>query len=206
MTYKNNLHFGGVLYLDGWFWANPVCTFKDNIYDSCRITDWSFTPPVTGNNAYINTTFRLSSTNANDVVLSSLSYQTGPLGKYYQPTNSALINVGSQNATNAGLYHYTTLTNQVKETNTVVDIGFHYVALNSSGLPFDGDSDGLPDYFEDVNGNGSVDTGERSWLSADTDGDGVSDYWEWLLGRNPLITGTTNSASQTKLVTYTPLR
>jgi hypothetical protein len=44
-----------------------------------------------------------------------------------------------------------------------VDIGPHYVALNTSGNPQDTDSDGLPDYFEDWNGNGSVDSGETDW-------------------------------------------
>jgi hypothetical protein len=46
-----------------------------------------------------------------------------------------------------------------------VDIGLHYVAVNSSGEPIDTDGDGLPDYFEDANGNGSADSGETDWQS-----------------------------------------
>jgi KDO2-lipid IV(A) lauroyltransferase len=49
----------------------------------------------------------------------------------------------------------------------------------------DADADGLPDYREDTNGNGTYDAGAdlSDFNSADTDGDGVSDYLEWLQGR-----------------------
>ena len=83
------------------------------------------------------------------------------------PASSPLINAGSMNATNAGLYHYTTTTNQVKETNSVVDIGFHYVAVNGSVEPEDTDSDGTPDYLEDADGDGATDSGETDPNDAD---------------------------------------
>src|SRR5439155_543308 len=108
------------------------------------------------------------------VVLTNFTYAVGPLGSYYQLSTN-LLNKGSRNATNAGLYHFTCSTNQVKETNSTVDIGFHDVALNTNNLPVDTDGEGLPDYFEDKNGNGFKDTGETDWLNADTDGDGLSD-------------------------------
>ena len=66
----------------------------------------------------------------------------------------------------AGLYHYTTQTSQAKETTSVVDIGYHYVAVDANGNPIDTDVDGVPDYMEDRNGNGSVDSGETDWQSA----------------------------------------
>jgi hypothetical protein len=90
----------------------------------------------------------------------------GPLGNFYQPTNSPLINAGSQNAADAGLFHFTITTNQVKETNSQVDIGFHYVATTANGIPLDTDGDGSPDYAEDLNGNGSLNSGETSWTNA----------------------------------------
>src|SRR6185503_9840970 len=91
---------------------------------------------------------------------------TGTLGNYYQ-TSTNLFNMGSvTNAALRGLYHYTTQTNQVKEANTALDIGFHYVATDGSGNPLDYDGDGLPDYYEDRDGDGSVDSGETDWQSA----------------------------------------
>ena len=37
------------------------------------------------------------------------------------------------------LYGYTSQTNQVKETNSVVDIGFPHVAIDANGNPTDAD-------------------------------------------------------------------
>ena len=95
------------------------------------------------------------------------THQTSYLGNYYYPTNdgmlSTLIDAGSRWATNAGLYQFTTTTNQVKEGATMVDIGFHYVAVDSNGNPIDTNGDGIPDYLSDSNGNGSVDSGEIGW-------------------------------------------
>jgi len=101
----------------------------------------------------------------------------GPLGEFYYPSTGAstsltnLIDAGSvTNAALAGLYHYTTQTSQTKEANTALDIGFHYVALDGNGNPLDYDGDGLPDYFEDRNGNGAYDSssGETDWQSSNS--------------------------------------
>lgn len=148
-----------------------VVTWKvfDNLLD--KSTNYLNSSPylVHSNNAfYFSTNFyQVYPITAQEKVLGSLTYETGPLGAYYQPTNSPLINTGSvQNAGLAGLWHFTTLTNQVKETNSWLDIGFHYVAVNpSTGLPLDVDGDGLPDYFEDRNGNGQIDSGESDWTT-----------------------------------------
>jgi hypothetical protein len=37
------------------------------------------------------------------------------------------------------------------------------VAVGANGLPLDSNGDGIPDYLEDVNGNGVVDSGEINW-------------------------------------------
>jgi hypothetical protein len=135
----------------------------NNVFDTCLLG-----APATcsnGDNAYINSTNRISPTNVNDIVsTNALGYQSGTLGDFYQPTNSPLINAGSvTNAALAGFYHYTTTTNQVKEANTPLDIGFHYVATDTNGIPIDTNGDGVPDYLEDANGNGQVDSGEIGW-------------------------------------------
>ena len=76
-----------------------------------------------------------------------------------------------------------------------------------NGLPIDTDSDVIPDYQEDANGNGAFDSGETNWQASDSDGDGVSDGLELLLGRNPLVAGTTNDFDGSlNLRVFTPLR
>jgi len=145
------------------------------------------------------------------LTLTNVAFELGPLGRFYLPTNSTshspLFNSGSAAANTLGFYHYTTVTNQTRELTSTVDLGFHSVAVNSSGQPIDTDADGLADYFEDTDGDGTVDTGESSWMVVDTDGDGVSDYLEVLLGRNPTVAGTTNDVNSViNLRLYTPLK
>jgi hypothetical protein len=81
-----------------------------------------------------------------------------------------LINAGSCTANIAGLYQFTVITNmvnglEIKETNSIVDLGYHYVAVNSNGIPISTPGDGIPDYLADANGNGIVDPGEISWTN-----------------------------------------
>jgi hypothetical protein len=162
---RNNLFRYRVLHLTG----DTTWTIRDNLFDSLSsLTDNGF-PVENSYNGYFNTAWGLSG-GSNNTNLTSLSYQVGALGNYYQPTNSVLINLGSQNATNAGLYHWCVTTNSVKETNSVVDIGLHYVAVDASGQPQDTDSDGIPDYLEDANGNGAVDSGETDWQNVGDSG------------------------------------
>ncbi|MDH7501953.1 MAG: hypothetical protein QHJ82_04455 [Verrucomicrobiota bacterium] len=75
----------------------------------------------------------------------------------------------------AGLYHHTVRPDQIKEENSTVDIGFHYVAADAGGVASDRDGDGLPDCFEDRNGNGQTDFGETSWMKSDTRTGGPGD-------------------------------
>jgi hypothetical protein len=153
-------------YLDGF---NNLWEIYDNLFDGATIS-----LSGTGTTNYINHAyngFTAGTSNpfgSGNITGLQPDYQSGPLGNYYYPTNGTnlfmLINAGIQTADLAGLYHYTTTTNQVKETNSVVDIGFHYVAVNTNGLPFDTDGDTRPDYLEDVNGNGNGSDDPTSWL------------------------------------------
>ena len=191
--------------------STTTWTFKDNLFDGS--TNYMEGTITHNYNGYTTNVTRLTPTGANDVVLTvtNLTYEKGWLGRFYVPTNvtshSPIFNTGSLNATNAGLYHYTMLTNQTRELTTTNDLGFHYVAVNSSGVPIDTDGDGLANYLEDVNGNGLVDSGELSWQSTDTDGDGVNDYVEFMIGRSGTVSGTTNDVSNAvKLLLFTPLK
>ena len=62
---------------------------------------------------------------------------SGWLGNFYLPTNSPLINASALSAADLGLFHFTTQTNQTKEGSTLLDIGYHYVAVDSNGKPID---------------------------------------------------------------------
>jgi hypothetical protein len=145
---------------------------KDNLFDTVSLSGGSFgqgqtNQVVNSNNGYFNTSqFQGAGYNQ---TLTTADYQTGPLGAFYYPTNGAsggltnLINAGSRTADLAGLYHYTTSIGLTKETNSIVDIGYHYVATDANGNPLDFDGDGIPDYLEDYNGNGVFDSGETDW-------------------------------------------
>src|SRR5581483_1821589 len=193
--------------------------FYDNLFDhvALSVSGSSAQPDLfnwmdyvlSSHNGYVSTT-TITGSAGSDKTPTTADYQVGPLGNYYYPTNggnlSQLIDTGSRSAASAQLYHFTTTTNQVKEGSSTVDIGFHYVAL-SQGQPVDTDGDGLADYFEDTNGNGSYATGDLSnWQSADTDGDGVNDYIEWIEGRNPRVAGTTGDSGVINLRLHTPFK
>lgn len=128
----------------------------------------SFTLSVTSTNcdynAFLQGSNRLPAIGSHDVIVTnSFNWQSSWSGNLYLPPDSPLINHGNTTADQLGMYHFTTQTNQVKETNSIVDIGYHYVATDTFGNPFDSNGDGIPDYLEDANGDGLVNNGEMSW-------------------------------------------
>lgn len=161
----------GLVYGGTFTFAPSNSVVEDVLFDSPTISNWNGYNG--GYNAYITGLSRLSPTKTSDIILSaSPSYQVGPLGNYYLPTNSTtLIDADTTTAASQiGLYHYATTTNldsgtglEVKETTSNVDVSYHYVATDGNGIPIDTNSDGIPDYLEDANGNGNVDSGEISW-------------------------------------------
>lgn len=102
----------------------------------------------------------LETIGSNDLRVANYNWESSWLGDFYLPTNSPLINAGSTNANLIGLYHFTTQTNQIVEGDSIVDIGYHYVATDGYGNPLDSNGDGIPDYLEDANGNGLFDAGD----------------------------------------------
>ena len=162
LTLRNCLFYRGVLGI--LHWEAGTWAFRDNLFDQTAI--YQDGDVVGAYNGYTTGTTRLTPTDVNDVV-AGLTWQAGPLGRFYQPTNSAFVQVGSLNdAGQVGLFHFTVTTNlfsgwQRKETNSIVDMGYHYVAVDSNGDPVDSDNGGVPDYMEDDSGDGGeVDTGE----------------------------------------------
>ena len=151
LSFSNSLVWGTVSAQFNPSGTNAWYAFN-NDFDSSTISSTNLT---NGYNAYLSCTGRLSPTNAYDIVTNAtLAYQTGPFGTFYQPTNSPLIQTGSTNANQVGLYHYTVTTNEVVEGTNLVSIGYHYVATGTNGLPLDSNGNGIPDYLEDPAGNG----------------------------------------------------
>jgi archaellum component FlaF (FlaF/FlaG flagellin family) len=143
-------------------------SFADNYNGSTNYTTFDYNAYNTNNNSGLSYNYpytpaptnRLWVIGAHDKLVGTYNWQSSWFGSFYQPTNSLLINMGSTNANLLGLYQFTTQTNQVKETNSIVDIGYHYVATDAYGNPLDTNGDGIPDYLEDANGNGIFDTGD----------------------------------------------
>jgi len=170
LSFSNSLFWNTPVTLQSYSNSNIWFLFN-NDFDSCTISEPGRRGvklmTINGYNAYLNCSGQLYPTNANDIVLTnSLAYQSGPLGGFYQPTNSPLIHAGSTTADQVGLYHYTVMTNQVIESTNTVSIGYHYIAVDQYGNPLDSNSNGIPDYIEDANGNGLVDNGETNWALA----------------------------------------
>jgi hypothetical protein len=167
---------------NGYFYAQNSAaiqtTVRDSAFDGVELHlagSYSNSPTYThyDYNAYPNATDPFPIGGSYDQKSVSFNWQVGPGGRFYLPSNSALINAGDTNADLLGLYHFTTQTNQIKETNSLVDIGYHYVALNAAGTAMDTDGDGLPDYLEDANGDGIYDSGDPfDWKTADANGSG----------------------------------
>jgi alpha-L-rhamnosidase len=148
----------------------------NNEFDSCSFFFAPGTVTSSGNNAYWNCNKQLSPTNASDITLTNaILYQSGPLGDFYQTNTSRLINAGSCTADLAGLFHYTVITNivngaEVPETNGVVDVGLHYLAVDTNGLPLDYDHGGAPNWMENPAGDGHTNNvGEGNWQNGADD-------------------------------------
>jgi len=176
LTVANNLFYHAQMALSPASGVN--WTFIDNIFDTISfIIDPGSGNPLNGpinvnnNNAYAGMgSNRLSppAPTSTDPQLSSISYQTGPLGNYYLPSNaSALLGTGSRSAASAGEYHFTSLISNAKEAGGQVNIGPAYLAL-AAGAPVDSDGDGIPDFIEDSNGNGIADPYESNWTVANS--------------------------------------
>jgi hypothetical protein len=186
------------------------CAFEDTLFDGDDNVN-----AVYDYNAYETNTDRSVVGGSHDVTnIISFNWQSGWLGNFYLTNSSPLINAGSTTADQVLLYYFTTQTNQVEETNSVVDIGYHYVAVDANGIPFATFTNGVPDYIEDSNCNGIPDWWELLYFgnlnqpaNGDYDGDGVSNYIEWLEGRNPAIPGAVpDTNGVVRLQIYTPLK
>ncbi|HEX7653829.1 MAG TPA: hypothetical protein VF607_10000, partial [Verrucomicrobiae bacterium] len=169
---------------------HPSWTVQDNLFDNDIIS-------FAGTGSYLSYVGRsyngyapsTSSTfnGASETMLTSVTYATYtvtgifPSLSWYVSSTPPVTTTdfdSTRNGIAAKLYYYTRQTSQTKEGSSALDLGFHYVALTTVGFqPVDTDGDGVPDYLEDTNSNGTYDSGtDRSnWNAVDTDGDGLWD-------------------------------
>ena len=207
---RNNLFRGGTVTLTYYDPQTSAWAVYDNLFDSPTLTTSvnkpSTYPIPSGKNALYNCSGTLTS---NLTITVAPSYLVGALGKYYYPTDggagtiTTLIDAdAARTPSSVGLYHYTIRTDQAKEAGSSLDVGFHYVATDPTGIPLDSDSDGIPDYLEDYDGSGSKGSGETDSASVDTDYDGRGDSEElWTDHTDPNVASSSQTI-QTRLALW----
>ncbi len=167
----NNLFYGGSATLSHGFngAGSQTWSIHDNFFCQSAVSGGAGAGTVVyDHNGYVTGYSQLAPGQPSDVVVGDPGFQPGPLGLFYHPGASQFTDVGSRTAPSAGLYHFTIQVDQAIEGNTVVDLGFHYVAVDGQGNPLDSDGDGVPDYVEDRNGNGIATDDPTSWLVYDS--------------------------------------
>jgi hypothetical protein len=114
--------------------ANPPWTLTDNVFHGTApaLTGDYLAAVAKSHNAFIGCADGGLSGIGNQS-LSTLRYQAGPFGPWYQ-LDATLRNLGSRTAAAAGLFQHTTDPEQIKEAGTQVDLGFHYVASEAHRL------------------------------------------------------------------------
>jgi hypothetical protein len=206
--YNNTFYKGSAKFIQV---LNQPCpwTIKDNLFYQSSLTQLGNMIAADYNGYYTGFT-RLYPTGICDKAsLSGTIFAVGKLGSFYLASSTGpLISQGSQAASIATLYHYTTQTAaSSREGLTQVDTGFHYVATDANGLPLDNDNDKLPDYYENRAGDGAINNdSESNWQSADFDADGMSDYTELVFGTSSRSQGTTDGQSLINLSITTPFK
>jgi len=120
----NNLFYGGTLYYKS-LAESPILLAYDNLFDRTTITRGGGSENFTHNyNGYIANQSRLIPNQANDEVLSSMTYASAGSRRWYQGITD-LLNQGSRSATAADLSNFTVRTDQTADSDAV-DIGYHY--------------------------------------------------------------------------------
>jgi uncharacterized repeat protein (TIGR03803 family) len=163
LTYVNCTFYNGCLSMYrnspvGWTIENSAfdgTTFAwSDSYNGTQYTYMDYNAYNTNNLSWTNYPYGASTpygTNEvigpNDVLVTSYNWQSSWFGDFYLSTNSSIIQMGSVPASELGLYWFTTQTNQVPETNAIVDIGYHYVATDTNGNPLATFGTNLPNYI-----------------------------------------------------------
>jgi hypothetical protein len=194
ITYQfiNNLFELPSVYFYSWFGVGPTFEMRNNLFVRASVTLYDETEPIwvakdnafdggdtfiygdISHNAYLNGCDVWSDTQSSDIFATNLLWASGPLGNYYLPTNSPLINRGSTTADQRGLFHFTTQVDEIKEATTRVDIGYHYVATACNPIDTVWVEDGIP---------------------AGASTSGIVDTWSWISSAPPPYSAASNHIS-----------
>jgi hypothetical protein len=181
LAFENCTFYNGGMYIDrssAVTWLIENCSFDgtalawSDSYNGGSYTTINYNAYNTNNLSWTNYPYFNGDTKhgtneligATDLMVTNFNWCSSWFGDFYLTSDSPLIDKGSTTADQVGLYHFTTQTNANSvEGDSTVDIGYHYIGTDSSGIPIDSNSDGIPDYLEDANGNGVADSGEIDW-------------------------------------------
>lgn len=182
---ENCTFHGTSLVLTPYSTAFPI-NIENCAFDGTSISVSGFgntsTNDVYDYNAYTNSSGILPFGANNVIATNGLNWQASWFGGYYLPSDSPLIEKGDTNASRIGLYEFTTQTNQTPEGDSVVDIGYHYVATDQYGNPLETLTNNAPNYIVDANGDGLPDWWELQYF-------GTLNLWDTNLdaGGNSLL-------------------
>lgn len=166
----NNLWTVGTLILSSGASSSQM-TLRDNLFEVTANTSGGSAAKTASDNGYRSATAFVG---AGNVTITVSEHLTGPLGTNYYPSAGGasggftnLLGAGFRTGTAAGLFHHVIATNLVPVGANLVGIGFHHLRTSTAGVPFDTDGDGIPDWMEDVNGDGVHQTASESdWATS----------------------------------------
>jgi hypothetical protein len=131
---RNLTYHGGQFSINRWTGTRTPVKLRDCVFDwtlfpafdsltnDPSVTDYDYS-------VFVTNAARLIPYGTNDLVVTNLNWQSGWQGPFYLASNSPLVDSGSlTNAGDVGLYHHTTQISQVKEGNSRLDRGYHYLA------------------------------------------------------------------------------
>ncbi|HUA67458.1 MAG TPA: hypothetical protein VMA13_02825 [Candidatus Saccharimonadales bacterium] len=129
--FYNNTAINSTVEIDAFYGVSGYRTIEDNLFDNSTVNVAYPGYATYGYNAYSGGSTTLTPPGPGDFNLSTLVYDTGPLGnRYIDPSTSpTLIDAGYPDSGTMGLCHYTVQADQTMDSGPV-DIGFHYYALS----------------------------------------------------------------------------